>query len=113
MLRCNEVTRLHASEELRRASWRTRLAVRVHLMMCRWCRRYVRELISIGEAARRAARARALDPQQVEALVRRVLPEAPEPDPRDVRRSGSGGPPPGATPPSSSAEATPRTGDPP
>lgn len=52
MLRCREVTRLHASDELASAPWRTRLGVRLHLMLCRHCRRYVRELARIGEAAR-------------------------------------------------------------
>lgn len=73
MLRCNEVTRLHASEELRHASWRKRLAVRFHLLMCRSCQRYVRELTAIGNAVRVAAHDRPEDAARLESLVRRVL----------------------------------------
>ena len=52
MLSCKEVTRLHASDELRRASLRQRIAVRIHLLMCDHCSRYVRELGLIGAAVR-------------------------------------------------------------
>ena len=52
MLRCREVTRLHASDELATAPLRTRLGVRLHLLLCRHCRRYVRELARIGQATR-------------------------------------------------------------
>ena len=55
MLACSEVTRLWATEEIRRAPLTRRLAVRLHLMMCRHCRRYVRELAMIGAAARSMA----------------------------------------------------------
>ena len=79
MLRCNEVTRLYASEELRRTSWRKRIAVRFHLMMCRSCQRYVKELAAIGSAVREASRKEPTDAERHEALVRRVFPEAPPP----------------------------------
>jgi phosphate uptake regulator len=58
---CSEVSRLCASEELRRAPLLRQLAVRFHLLMCTHCRRYVRELRLIGAAAREE--------------IRRVLPE--------------------------------------
>jgi hypothetical protein len=79
MLRCNEVTRLCASEDVRDASWRTRIAVRLHLMMCRHCRRYVRELSRIGAAARALVRDEAEEAERNEDLIRRVLPESPQP----------------------------------
>ena len=53
MLACSEVTRLYASDEIQRVSVTKRLKVRLHLLMCRFCRRYVRELAAIGNAARR------------------------------------------------------------
>ena len=73
MLRCKEVTRLCASEDLRGAPWRTRMAVRAHLLMCRHCRRYVRELARIGAAVRALARDEADDVGRNEELLRRVL----------------------------------------
>ena len=53
MLTCREVTQLVGSDNVRVAPLRTRLAVRLHLVMCRHCRRYRRELQVIGAAARR------------------------------------------------------------
>lgn len=79
MLRCNEVTRLCASEEIRGAPWRTRIAFRLHLMMCRNCRRYVRQLARIGAAARAMLRDDAGEVDGNEELIRRVLSESPPP----------------------------------
>lgn len=79
MLQCNEVTRLYASDDIGRASLRTRLAVRLHLLMCRWCSRYVRELSAIGAATRGLARAFRPEPGRTDALVRRALPDPPHP----------------------------------
>ncbi len=74
MLRCKEVTRLHASDEIRSAPLMTRLGVRLHLMMCEHCRRYVRELARIGEAVRDLYRG-PVDAREQEEIVRRVLRE--------------------------------------
>jgi hypothetical protein len=81
MLRCREVTRLHASDGVHHASWGKRIAVRLHLLMCRACQRYVQELHSIGEATRDAARDIPADPDRVEAIVQRVLEEGTNLDP--------------------------------
>lgn len=80
MLRCNEVTGLHASEEIQRAPWRKKIAVRFHLLMCRSCRRYVKELAAIGDATRRLISGRMEDPEQIESILRRVLPDSSRPD---------------------------------
>ena len=79
MLRCNEVTQLCASEAARSASLRTRVALRLHLMMCRSCRRYVRELRAIGRAVREMGREAPGQGEDHEALIRRVLPDRPDP----------------------------------
>ena len=76
MLRCNEVTKLCASGEIPTSSLMTRAAVRMHLLLCRYCRRYVRELRRIGEAVRAMMHSTAHDADQDEALVRRVLEKA-------------------------------------
>lgn len=75
MLRCKEVTRLCASEEIRVAPLRVRLGVWLHLRLCRYCRRYVRELARIGEAARDLYHGVKDQPDHDEALIRRVLPD--------------------------------------
>ncbi len=53
MLSCNEICRLVAGDELAEAGWRRRLEGRLHLLMCRYCRRYEAQLRAIGVTARR------------------------------------------------------------
>lgn len=73
MLRCRDVTRLVASEEIRTAPWMTRIGVRLHLVFCRHCRRYVRELARIGAAVRDLYRDAADEPDREEAVIRAIL----------------------------------------
>lgn len=73
MLRCREVVRLCASDDIGDARWRTRMAVRAHLLMCRHCSRYVRELRHIGAAVRALSRDDDDEVERNEALIRRVL----------------------------------------
>jgi hypothetical protein len=49
---CREVAHAVAGDELEEGSARRRLGVRLHLMMCRHCRRYARQIRAIGRAAR-------------------------------------------------------------
>ena len=79
MLRCKDVTRLCASDEIRTAPSMTRLGVRMHLMLCRHCRRYARELTRIAAAARALYRDAADTRERDEAMVRRVLRESGRP----------------------------------
>jgi anti-sigma factor ChrR (cupin superfamily) len=53
MLTCREVSTAVASGDLARLSWRGRLGVRLHLLMCRHCRRYAAQLAAIGNVVRR------------------------------------------------------------
>ena len=52
MLTCKEVSRSIASDELGAVDWKRRLAVKFHLLMCRHCRRYARQIQEIGDAAK-------------------------------------------------------------
>ncbi len=52
MLTCKEVTTMIASDDLLRRSWRDRLGIHLHLMMCRHCRRYKAQLATIADAVR-------------------------------------------------------------
>ena len=52
MISCREVTRTISSGELEAAAWPRRLRVKLHLLMCRHCRRYARQLEKLGAAAR-------------------------------------------------------------
>ncbi len=56
MLTCKEVSTAVASEDLARLSWQKRIGVRLHLLMCRHCRRYAAQLAAIGNAVRRLYR---------------------------------------------------------
>ena len=40
MLNCKEVSRLVASGELERVGWARKLELRMHMMMCKYCRLY-------------------------------------------------------------------------
>ncbi len=73
MLKCKDVTRTIASDELAEAGWRERLGVRLHLLLCRHCRRYKEQLRSIGKAARNLWGFRSEDPPKFERLERRIL----------------------------------------
>ena len=53
MLNCREVTE-RASDFLDAAlPWHARLRVRLHLMMCRFCREYVRQMALVARTLRR------------------------------------------------------------
>ena len=56
MLNCKEVSRLVSSDELENAGAVKRFRARLHLLMCRECRRYVEQLRIIGTAAREKMR---------------------------------------------------------
>jgi len=49
---CREVSRAVASGELEQSGLWKRLGARLHLLMCRHCRRYARQIRAIGEATR-------------------------------------------------------------
>lgn len=54
MLSCVEVARILASDHHPDANWIRRLSLRLHLVMCRHCRRYDKQLDLIGTEARRS-----------------------------------------------------------
>ena len=53
MLTCKEVTTMISSDTLARRTWRERMGVKLHLMMCRHCSRYAAQLRTIATEARR------------------------------------------------------------
>ena len=65
---------LTASDRLASAGFRQRLAVRMHLLMCRHCRRYARQLRAVARAARELARG--TEPTPVRAALEARLLEA-------------------------------------
>lgn len=72
MMSCREASRLIAQDGLN-ASRFERLEVRLHLLVCRLCRRYRAQLQAIGTACREAFETGDEDPATVERLQRSIL----------------------------------------
>jgi hypothetical protein len=87
MLKCKEVTRAIAGDELATADWRRRLSVRLHLLVCRHCRRYARQLRIIGEAARHVFGSTTPDSPSRQRLRRSILDRIPPDQPENSDRS--------------------------
>ena len=87
MLTCKEVATAIGRDEWCTASWRRRLALRLHLLMCAPCRRYAAQIRTIGTAARSLFRERGEDPTVLERLHQTIL-KLPESTPhsRDAER---------------------------
>ena len=68
MHNCRDVAYLISSDGLEHAGWPTRLLTRLHLRLCKHCRRYATELAKLGSICREAARADSVDPKTVERL---------------------------------------------
>lgn len=56
MLTCRDVTKSATDYMERELSFRESLQIRLHLLMCRFCRRYVRQLAATRDALRRMPR---------------------------------------------------------
>ena len=73
MLNCKEVTESISSDQLLKTGWWHRLAVRVHLLMCRKCRRYQEQIRKIGAAARQMWRSQPEEAAVLERLEDQIL----------------------------------------
>ena len=78
MLNCKEVARLVATDEYSGAGWKRRLAIRLHLLMCRHCRRYATQLRAIGQSARKHLGFGAEEPGAIWRLERAILQGLPD-----------------------------------
>jgi len=76
MLCCKEVAAIVASDEMGDLSWLKRLELRMHLMMCRLCRRYETQIRAIGNIYREMWQSRREDPATLERLESRILEDA-------------------------------------
>ena len=73
MLTCKEVAKAIAQDELGKGGWRHTWALRLHLLMCRHCRRYADQIQAIGPAVRRLLREHGDDPKAVARLEAAIL----------------------------------------
>ena len=83
MLKCKEVSRTIASDELAAADWRRRLSFKLHLLMCRHCRRYAHQIQSIGDAAKQIFSDEPTDLESRERLRISILAQIPDCDGRE------------------------------
>ena len=86
MLTCKDVATAIASGRLEEAARWSRFRVRLHLLMCRHCRRYSEQIQSLGAAARDLFEAKNDDKAQIERLERSILDKLS----RDDSNSGDG-----------------------
>ena len=77
MPKCKEVSRSIAADELSAAGWKQRLSTNLHLLMCRHCRRYARQLRAIGDAARQVFGDTSLESGARESLRSSILDQIP------------------------------------
>jgi len=80
---CKEVSRKIASDELCGASWSQRMAVKLHLLMCRHCRRYANQIDQIGEAAKDFFGDQPADPESRKRLRSAIVESFPPDDQND------------------------------
>ena len=80
MLTCKEVASLISSDGLERCGWRYRLQVRLHLLMCRYCRRYAAQIRAVNAAARRLFETTTPDRETVTRLEGSILGSLRTPD---------------------------------
>jgi anti-sigma factor ChrR (cupin superfamily) len=71
MLKCRDVGQQIGTDGIQHSGLMKRLAVRLHLMMCRHCRAYARQIRAIGKAAR-DINASSADPTTVARMKRRI-----------------------------------------
>ncbi len=79
MLSCKEVARIVASGELDEYTRGRRLALQLHLLTCRHCRQYARQLRAIGTTARGLWREESEDPSTLERLRRTIVKDSSRP----------------------------------
>ena len=70
-MRCDEMARLVASDELAESGWLKKAIVRFHLLICVGCREYTGQMRRIGDAVRAAAGCE--NGASIEALERDIL----------------------------------------
>lgn len=77
---CREVTLKIAAGSLAEASARQRLGIRLHVMMCRHCRRYARQMRAIGLAARELLARNGHERESLQRLRQELLARIDSPD---------------------------------
>jgi hypothetical protein len=61
---CREASRLQSLALDRPLSWRQRTGLRIHLVLCKWCRRYGKQLRFLRSSSQEAAQHESVLPAQ-------------------------------------------------
>lgn len=69
---CRDVSRIVSTDGMEHAAKNQRLMVHLHLLMCRYCRRYWKQIRTIGEAARQQFGTRSEDEEVVDRIRRKI-----------------------------------------
>ncbi len=72
LFNCRELARRSTRGEFDDAGWLTRFLIRMHLGMCKGCRRYGAQLKAIADAVREKARS-SVSPEKADALKKKVM----------------------------------------
>ena len=73
MLKCRQVEQRIGSDDIRTAGLLERLAVNLHLLMCRHCRNYAKQIRAIGSAAREVFNRSTQDVDALAQLKTRIM----------------------------------------
>ncbi len=73
MLKCRELSTLVATDELENVGWMRRMEIRMHLLMCGHCRRYLQQIRAIGRGSRDLAGEREAGSDQIERMEEHIL----------------------------------------
>ena len=68
MLKCKDLTKLVASDEIGEFGFMQRMELRFHLFMCRHCRNYVAQIRTIGQEAKNTAAETEPDRERLQRL---------------------------------------------
>jgi len=73
MLKCREVSRLVASDDVVDLGLFKRLELRLHLMMCRHCSGYAAQIRGLGDGAREVADRETCLPERLDEIERKII----------------------------------------
>ena len=73
MLMCKDVHHLVASGDVAELGWMRKIELKLHLLMCQHCRRYVEQMAAMGRGFRALVRGRQAEPEQLNRLEKQIV----------------------------------------
>lgn len=75
MLKCRDLSRMAAADEIESFGFMKQVELKFHLFMCRHCRNYVAQIRTMGQGARDLAADADADPRELEKLEKHICSE--------------------------------------